>query len=89
MTGEIISISIAGRAAEIKQLAHGRSDVFIRAFRDAKARVGATGTPPTSDRPTAPPDHMEALQKLAELHRAGVLTGEEFATKKAEILWRI
>ena len=32
---------------------------------------------------------MQALAKLGELHEAGVLTDEEFATKKAELLARI
>jgi hypothetical protein len=29
---------------------------------------------------------MEQLKKLAELHKAGILTDEEFATQKARIL---
>lgn len=29
---------------------------------------------------------MEQLQKLAELHKSGILTDEEFATQKARIL---
>ena len=32
---------------------------------------------------------LELLSKLAELHKAGVLTDEEFATKKKEILDRL
>lgn len=31
-------------------------------------------------------DPMEELKKLGELHKAGVLTDEEFSAKKAEIL---
>lgn len=34
-------------------------------------------------------DPMQALQKLGQLHEAGVLTDEEFAAKKAEILQRM
>ena len=34
-------------------------------------------------------DPTEQLGKLADLHKAGVLTDEEFATKKAELLKRI
>jgi hypothetical protein len=34
-------------------------------------------------------DPTEQLGKLAELHKAGVLTDEEFATKKAELLKKI
>jgi len=35
------------------------------------------------------PDPVEQLAKLAELHKAGVLTEEEFSTKKAELLKKI
>jgi len=37
----------------------------------------------------AAPDPAEQLAKLAELHKAGVLTDEEFSTKKAELLKKI
>lgn len=37
----------------------------------------------------AAPDHVDQLQKLAQLRDAGILTEEEFATKKAEILARM
>ena len=38
---------------------------------------------------TSTPDPAEQLAKLAELHKAGVLTDEEFAIKKADLLKRI
>jgi predicted Zn-dependent peptidase len=34
-------------------------------------------------------DVFAALERLAELHRKGILTEEEFTTKKAELLNRI
>jgi hypothetical protein len=34
----------------------------------------------------APDDDMAELQKLAELHAQGILTDEEFAAKKKQIL---
>jgi hypothetical protein len=34
-------------------------------------------------------DPSEQLIKLADLHRAGVITDEEFSAKKAELLKRI
>lgn len=37
----------------------------------------------------AVPDHIEQLKRLAGLKDAGILTEEEFATKKAELLSRI
>jgi hypothetical protein len=38
---------------------------------------------------TAAPDFMAQLKQLGELRDAGVLTDEEFATKKADILSRM
>jgi hypothetical protein len=40
-------------------------------------------------RVTAAPDHVAQLQQLAQLRDAGVLTDDEFAAKKQEILARI
>lgn len=38
---------------------------------------------------TAAPDSMDQLRKLAELRDAGILTSEEFESKKAELLARM
>ena len=44
----------------------------------------------TTDAAPAPaPDVADQLKKLAELHAAGVLTDEEFAAKKADLLNRM
>ncbi len=51
----------------------------------------AAPAPPPPPAPPAPPadDPIEQLRKLAELKDAGILTEEEFAAKKAEILSRL
>jgi hypothetical protein len=43
------------------------------------------------NRPAAPagPDHLAQLKQLGELRDAGILTEDEFTTKKAEILGRL
>ncbi|MEU6557112.1 SHOCT domain-containing protein [Streptomyces sp. NPDC046915] len=50
-------------------------------------------TPPPPAQPSAPSSQagsaVEQLQQLAQLRDAGILTEEEFATKKAEILARM
>lgn len=45
-----------------------------------------TATEPAAD---GSPDVPEQTRKLAELHNDGVLTDEEFASKKAELLARM
>lgn len=44
---------------------------------------------PSALSPSTQSDPTEQLRKLADLHKAGVLTDDEFATKKAELLKRI
>ena len=46
--------------------------------------------PPASDRAAAPAtDIVATLERLAELRHKGILSEEEFATKKAELLRRL
>lgn len=45
--------------------------------------------PKTATASAVAPDPTEQLVKLAELHKAGVLTDDEFASKKAELLKKI
>jgi hypothetical protein len=49
------------------------------------------GAYPVHTSPSAPEqrDELEQLKRLGELHDAGILTDEEFASKKAEILKRM
>ncbi len=58
-------------------------------FSSALQQLILHGSAPTAV-PAAPAvDHMAALQQLGALRDAGILTEEEFAAKKAEILGRI
>jgi hypothetical protein len=61
----------------------------FQALRDeieqAIAQRGRTAPQPVS----AAPDHLGQLRQLGELRDAGVLSDEEFAAKKAEILGRL
>ena len=47
--------------------------------------VAATA-PGGERRRRAPSEALDKLSKLADLHKAGVLTDEEFAAKKAQLL---
>ncbi|QRM35881.1 SHOCT domain-containing protein [Microvirga sp. VF16] len=52
------------------------------------ASMAAGAAPPTSPQ-VSPEDIFATLERLVELHKNGVLTDEEFAAKKAELLARI
>ena len=54
----------------------------------ARQRPGGPISGTAAD-PESASDVFNALERLAELHRKGVLTDDEFAAKKAELLARI
>lgn len=67
-------------------------------FHDSVARLHSvilelmmtsTASSPTSASGAAGVDITDQLRKLGELHQAGIVTDEEFATKKAELLERL
>jgi hypothetical protein len=57
----------------------------------AAKQAGGAAPPPAAAPSEAAPaglskEAMEQLQKLADLHKSGILTDDEFATQKARIL---
>ncbi|WP_206715110.1 SHOCT domain-containing protein [Cellulosimicrobium arenosum] len=56
---------------------------------DLAASVVQRGRPAASAEIAPQPDVVEQITKLASLHSAGIVTDEEFAAKKAELLKRI
>ncbi|MEV3900835.1 SHOCT domain-containing protein [Mycobacterium sp. NPDC050551] len=84
LSGETIDISISGRSAEIKQIAHGRGAALVAAFRRVRSEAAAPA------QPTAPAqDLADQIRKLGELLDAGILTDEEFNAKKTDLLSRM
>jgi hypothetical protein len=83
--GEVIDIAISGRMAEITNVAPGRGGTFIQAFRDLRAANDRPAPPVTA----ASPDVVDQIKKLGELRDAGVLTDDEFAAKKTQLLARM
>lgn len=89
-TGETINIAISGRHAEITSVHHGEGEAFVAAFREVRdLRAAAAAPVPVQVPLPAEPDAIDQLRKLGELHQAGILTDEEFASTKAEILERM
>lgn len=87
-TGESIDISISGRSAQIRQVAHGRAETFLAAFRAVRS-AAARADAPAAQQVGAGPDLADQIRKLSELRDAGILTEEEFTAKKAELLSRM
>ncbi len=91
--------SLIGRAAHTAARTAVIAGTATAVSNKVAARQGAAPTPaaPAGAPPAAPPaapaaaagldgDAIERLQKLAELHKAGILTDAEFAEQKARLL---
>jgi len=89
--GESIDIATTSRppaAPPRCQVAHGRAETFIAAFR--RVHSGArTASPGLAPQAASALDLADQIRKLSELRDAGILTDEEFNSKKADLLSRI
>jgi hypothetical protein len=77
---------IAGTAGAVR---HHQEQKYANQAAEQQAAAQAAAQPVYEPAPVAAPaesDDMAQLQKLAELHNAGVLTDAEFAAAKAKIL---
>ena len=64
---------------------HLRSRVAFATVLTAVGLLSSAAAPPPAPAPAAD-DDMAELKQIAELHAQGILTDEEFAAKKAQIL---
>jgi Short C-terminal domain len=83
-----------GRPSLIGRAAHtaARTAVIAGTATAVSNKVASRQSAPAAAAAPAPPpaglsdDAIERLQKLAELHKAGILTEAEFADQKARLL---
>ena len=68
-------------AQAMDQLGHREADVTAADQQQAAARTGGAAAPASGGG-----TDIDQLQQLADLHAQGILTDEEFAAKKAQIL---
>jgi hypothetical protein len=85
MSGEIV-IFASGNKSEIKAVNKDDGKQMVDAIR---GRISAQGAAPTAAAPAPPPDPIAQLKQLGELREAGILTDEEFESKKADLLKRM
>lgn len=88
-----LTIFASGNKAELKDI-HPKARVpEIGDYVRGRISAGSSNKPVAAAAPTAAPaaedGPMEQLKKLGELREAGILTDEEFETKKAELLSRL
>ncbi|WP_421118440.1 SHOCT domain-containing protein [Aquihabitans daechungensis] len=86
--------AVSGRVQRRQAEKYTARDAQIYADRNAAYQQDVQAQQPQYAPPPPPPaaaapaggDMIEQLKQLADLHSAGVLTDEEFATQKAKIL---
>ena len=85
---DVASLPVVSGSHEDVQAGRGSGSVASTPASEKGQHGGPwTGQPP----PAGPPgsDVFTTLEKLAQLHAKGVLSNEEFADKKAELLGRL
>lgn len=88
LLGPWIKLTVSNASIEVKQILNDKGGVETGKIADAvRARLGqgAVAAPVTA----SAPDPTDQLRKLAELRDAGILSEDEFAAKKTEILARL
>ncbi|WP_319462517.1 SHOCT domain-containing protein [Micromonospora sp. RTP1Z1] len=85
-TGEL-SVFASGTSASISGIIKSDLEPLANAIRQELSSQHTAS--PTASPPKAADDPYDALQKLASLRDAGVLTDEEFEAKKRDLLGRI
>ncbi len=82
--GEDVQVTVAGNAFVIKRLMHGQGEAIARGFREAKLASQGGGSTPFPTQQSA--SKADELAKFVALHEQGILTDQEFAAMKAQIL---
>ncbi|MFA7266978.1 MAG: SHOCT domain-containing protein [Candidatus Nanopelagicales bacterium] len=81
---------VAGTATAVSgRVANKQQQKYAAQEQEQQAQQAQAAPAPVAPAPEPVPaadDSMAQLQKLADLHKAGVLTDEEFAASKAKIL---
>jgi hypothetical protein len=88
MTGTI-TIFASGNKAEIKNVNKDDGKAITDLIRNRLTAPKPTAAATSAEVPTSTADIPEQIRKLGELRDAGVLTSEEFDSKKADLLARM
>lgn len=85
LMGHYIKFFASGNSAKMKWINTGD----VRAFVDTVKAQMASAKSNKDSSPEQPTDPVEQLERLSKLHAAGVLTDDEFISKKTKILARL
>ncbi|GAB3244467.1 PH domain-containing protein [Arthrobacter pigmenti] len=85
-----ITVFVSGNKAEIRSVAKDTGQAIVDTIRE-RISTSSIRTPKTEAFTPPPPsdDIIDQIKQLGELRDAGILTENEFSTKKAELLDRL
>jgi hypothetical protein len=83
------SLGFTGPAGAVALERLRRIEAEVAAPRQADPAQGRAPVPAAPERPASGGDVLATIERLADLHARGVLTDQEFSTKKAELLARL
>lgn len=92
MMGHVITFFASGNKVSMKWIPDPKAMEEFVVVVKSKLLGGSASAAASSQATNAPvggEDLMDAIRKLGELHQEGILTDEEFSTKKAELLARL
>ena len=85
-----LEVSVAGSKEVINTLYLAEATRIIAIYHEMRKNAKKAATQPIQVQAApAQPDALEQLQKLAQLKDAGIISEEEFAAKKADLLSKI
>ncbi len=87
-----LEITVAGNKTRLSTLYTYEAEKAVKVYRECKRQIKDANRQPVIVQQAAPVsavDPLEQLEKLQKLKEAGILSEEEFAAKKADILSKI
>lgn len=88
LTGDTLLVRASGDKAEITSMTGGQADAIVRAFHNMeqtnRTMAAATGQASSSDA-----DPLAQIERLAALRDKGIISAEEFESKKTELMGRL
>jgi Short C-terminal domain/Bacterial PH domain len=88
LTGETLVVHASGNKAEITGMMHGQADAIAGAFRNLK-KADQTTASAAAQGPGPDVDPIAQIERLAALRDKGIISAEEFESKKAELMGRL
>lgn len=88
LTGDTLLVSASGNKAEITGMTDGQANAIVRAFHNLEQTNQAMAAAPGQAR-SSDADPIAQIERLAALRDKGIISAEEFESKKTELMGRL